>query len=296
MRPLSRGAEPAPRDPAPSRVSYRLQRLWLTPLFRSLVRTGLPALAVTAGLGVYLADEDTQESIQIAVADLRRSIAERPEFTVKLMAIDGASESLSEDIREVLSLDFPVSSFDLELDEMQRRIAGLDAVARAELRIRQGGILQIEIAERVPAVVWRADDALELLDAGGRRVAPLASRLDRPDLPLIAGEGADAAVPEALRLLAAAETLTDRVRGLVRVGERRWDLVLTRDQRILLPEDGPVRALEQVIALDDAQDLLARDVAAVDMRNPARATVRLSATAVEELQRIRAIESGDWKG
>lgn len=296
MRPLSRGAESAPRDPAPSRVSYRLQRLWLTPLFRSLIRTGLPALAVTAGLGLYLADEDTQETIQIAVSDLRRSIAERPEFTVKLMAIDGASESLSEDIREVLSLDFPVSSFDLELDEMQRRIAGLDAVARADLRIRQGGILQIEIAERVPAVVWRAEDALELLDAEGRRVAPLASRLDRPDLPLIAGHGAEEAVPEALRILAAAETLTDRVRGLVRVGARRWDLVLTRDQRILLPEDNPVRALEQVIALDDAQDLLARDVAAVDMRNPARATVRLSATAVEELQRIRAIESGDWKG
>lgn len=296
MRPLSRGAESAPRDPAPSRVSYRLQRLWLTPLFRSLIRTGLPALAVTAGLGLYLADEDTQETIQIAVSDLRRSIAERPEFTVKLMAIDGASESLSEDIREVLSLDFPVSSFDLELDEMQRRIAGLDAVARADLRIRQGGILQIEIAERVPAVVWRAEDALELLDAEGRRVAPLASRLDRPDLPLIAGHGAEEAVPEALRILAAAETLTDRVRGLVRVGARRWDLVLTRDQRILLPEDNPVRALEQVIALDDAQDLLSRDVAAVDMRNPARATVRLSATAVEELQRIRAIESGDWKG
>jgi cell division protein FtsQ len=49
------------------------------------------------------------------------------------------------------------------------------------------------------------------------------------------------------------------------VGERRWDVVLDRDQRILLPETEPGRALERVLALDQAQDLLDRDVT-VDLR------------------------------
>jgi cell division protein FtsQ len=148
------------------------------------------------------------------------------------------------------------------------------------------------VVERIPAVVWRAPAGLELLDVEGRRVAALAARTDRPDLPLIAGTGADRAVPEALRLVAAAAPVKERLRGLLRVGERRWDVVLDRDQRILLPEAGAVEALEQVLALDEARDLLARNVTVVDMRLPHRPTLRLAAYAVEELRRVRSPSPG----
>jgi len=33
-------------DPAPSVLSYRMQRLWLTPIFRAFVRVGLPAVSI----------------------------------------------------------------------------------------------------------------------------------------------------------------------------------------------------------------------------------------------------------
>lgn len=290
MRSLSPQA--ARRDPAPSRAAYRFQRLWLTPLFRSLVRTGLPSFALVIGLGAYLTDEATQDMLNGAIADLRASVAERPEFTINLMAIDGASDGLAEDLREILALDFPLSSFDLDLDAIHERVSGLDAVASARLQVRSGGILSVEIVERVPAVVWRTADLLELLDAEGRRVAAIDSRLARPDLPLLAGNGADAAVPQALDILAAAAPVADRLRGLVRMGERRWDLVLDGDQRIQLPETAPIIALEKVIALDKAQDLLARDISVIDMRNPARPTLRLAEPALQELTRIRAIERG----
>jgi len=286
-------SEPNRRDPAPSRWSYRIQRLWLTPLFRLTLRVGLP-LCSTLFFGVwFLSEPKTQEAISEKVAEIRRSVAERPEFMVKLMAVDGASVELAEDIREILPVDFPVSSFDLDLDQMKLMVEDLDAVAKVDLRIRPGGILQVEVAERVPAVVWRLQNELEQLDAEGRRVAALASRGDRSDLPLIAGEGADAVVPEALQLVAAAAPLDSRLRGFVRMGGRRWDVVLDRDQRILLPETRAVAALEQVIALDQAQDLLARDLAAVDMRNPQRPTLRMGDVAVEELRKIKAIELGD---
>ena len=71
------------------------------------------------------------------------------------------------------------------------------------------------------------------------RVAEIDGRLRRPDLPLIAGEGAEQHVPEALALLAETGPVATRVRGLVRVGERRWDLVLDRDQVVKLPEADP---------------------------------------------------------
>lgn len=286
--------EPAPRrDPAPSRWSYRIQRLWLTPLFRLSMRVGLPMTSVFFFAAWFLNDPATQDAIVEKIAEIRRSVAERPEFMVKLMAVDGASDELGEDIREVLPIDFPISSFDLDLDQMKAVVEDLDAVATVDLRIRPGGILQVQVIERLPAIVWRIDGYLELLDETGRRVAALPNRGLRGDLPLIVGAGADRAVPEALQLLTAAGPLNERLRGLVRMGERRWDLVLDRDQRIMLPETGPVDALEQVIALNQAQDLLARDLAAIDMRNPRRPTLRMTPQAIEELRRIKALQSGD---
>ena len=108
----------------------------------------------------------------------------------------------------------------------------------------------------------------------------------------MAGDGADRAVKEALQLYAAAGPLRGRIRGLVRVGERRWDAVLDRDQRILLPETGAVQALERVIALSEAQDMLERDLLVVDMRLAARPTIRLAEAAAEDWWRISQMTLG----
>lgn len=269
------------RDPAPSRLAYRIERLWLTPAFRLAVRAGVPFVLVLSVAGGYLADEGRRAAIGAKVAELRRNIEERPEFMVGLMAIDGASSPVADAIRSIVPADLPVSSFRLDLEALRATIAQIDAVASAELRIRKGGILRITVTEREPAILWRSPLGLEMLDATGSRVATLLDRAARPDLPVIAGEGADRNVPEALAILAAARPIRERIRGLVRFGDRRWDVVLDRDQRILLPEIDPVSALQTVMALDGAQDVLGRDLAAIDMRNPERPTVRLAGAGEE---------------
>ena len=144
----------------------------------------------------------------------------------------------------------------------------------AVVRVRPGGTLAIEVEQRQPVAIWRHIDGLRLLDAEGVMTGMIAARGDRPELPILAGDGAREATAEAMALLAAASPLAPRLRGLVRMGERRWDLVLDREQRILLPEEAPVAALERLIALDEAQPMLERDVAVVDLRNAQRITVR----------------------
>jgi cell division protein FtsQ len=297
MQPLSAPKRPDPTvpkaDPAPSRWSYRLHRLWLTPVFRKLVHVGAPFTAALVVGTVYLSDEARRESIVLAIADLREEIHTRPEFMVNLMAVDGAGEGVNEDIREIVPVDFPISSFDLDLEQIRSDIIGLSAVKEASVRIRNGGILQIDVLERQPVALWRSDETLDLVDREGVRLGPVEARTARGDLPLIAGAGAEARIDEALKLFAAAAPLSSRMRGLVRMGERRWDLVLDRGQRIMLPEDGPVQALERVIALSAAQDMLARDLVAVDMRLAQRPTIRMNAEAVESWWKIREISVGN---
>lgn len=294
MRPLIARRAPAPKatvtataDPAPSRLSFRVTRLWLTPVFRRALHWGVP-LAALAGVGFwYLSDTARLTALYDAAAEIRREIEARPEFRVNVMAIDGASPQLTEEVRAALSLDLPISSFDLDLDDLRGRIEALPPVRTASLRIQSGGYLAVSIDERRPEVLWLTHDDLSILDADGAFIGGFGSRdLDRV-LPVIAGEGADLAVREAKALIHSARQLGGRLHGLVRVGERRWDVVLIDGTRIMLPESGAEEALARVLALDADDDLLSRDIASVDLRNPARLTVRVTPQALPELQRLR---------
>lgn len=271
--------KPGPLDPAPSRWAWRMQRLMLTPTFLLMLRAGVP-LVLTFGVATWwLLDDANRQAIHNTVAEARASFETRPEFMVHLMAIDGGDDALAEDIREVVPLDFPVSSFDLNLKDIRNTVAGLAPVKSVGVRVRPGGILQVDVTPRTPVAIWRSRDGLTLVDITGAHLGKLGKRMDRPDLMVIAGEGAEPDVKEALDLYRAAAPLGGRLRGIVRLGERRWDVVLDRKQRILLPEHGAVEALERVIALDAAQDVLARDVTRVDLRLGARPTVQMSEQA-----------------
>lgn len=278
------------RDPAPSRWAYRFQRWWLTPVFRMLVRVGIPSLSVLLVAAVYLSDVERQRAIGDAFADLRRSVEERPEFMVKVMSIGGASDVLAKDVRELLAIDLPLSSFDLDLEAMRQEVESLDAVRRAEVRVRSGGVLQVRLEERVPAIIWRGPDGLELLDLSGHRVSRIERRADRPDLPVIAGAGVSSVVAEALSLFQRAAPIRSDMRGLVRVSASRWDLVLMSGQRIMLPAYDAGRALDRVLALNEAQDLFARDVTHIDLRNSQRPTLRLSPAAALALKEMQGID------
>ena len=293
MRPLREVPQRRePRDPAPSRWAYRWNRLWLTPMFRVTVRVGMPLALMGSIAGLWLADEGRRTALHETYAELRSQFQNRPEFMVNLVAIEGASPLLAEAIRAGLGYGLPRSSFDIDLNETRARVEAFDAVERADLRIVSGGVLQVNVTERLPALVWRAPDGVWLVDAGGHRVAGIGARSLRGHLPLIAGEGAAARAAEALALVQAAGPLVPRLRGLVRMGDRRWDMVLDRDQRLMLPEDNPVRALERLIALDQAEGILSRDITAVDLRNDRRPTLRLSAEGAETLRQIRLAQTG----
>ncbi len=281
------------RDPAPSRLRYRATRLWLRPGFRRLVNVGVPMIAGLAASWTLMAEFDLAGSVSRIWNDTRAAIVERPQFVISSMDIPGVSEDLAEQIRVAAFVRLPANSLEVDVNQVRERVESLDAVERASVRAHANGVLEIRAIERLPVVVWRSMTGLQLLDHNGVRVAEVDSRLRRPDLPLIAGAGAAAHVPQALRLLDGAQPLHDRIRGLVRVGERRWDLVLDRDQIIQLPEEDPLSALRRVMALHAAEDLLDRDVVAIDLRNPERPMLRLSEFAESELVRLRMIALGE---
>jgi cell division protein FtsQ len=89
------------------------------------------------------------------VAEIRREIEDRPEFRINVLSIEGASPTVTEEVRATLALSLPVSSFDLDLNELQgpgRGAAGRGVRLGAQ---RGGGTLSVEVTERVPALIWQ---------------------------------------------------------------------------------------------------------------------------------------------
>lgn len=277
------------RDPAPSRLQYRLERMWLRPIWRRAVRIGVPAFLVAMTAGIWLSDEDRRALLSDGVQQVMDKVQSREEFQVRTMTVEGASPVVDKALRAMLPVDLPASSFDIDLTALRLQVMELDVIESIDLRIKPGGILSAVVKEREPAILWRHARGIEILDRTGHRVASVTSRDVRPDLPLIAGEGADLEVPEALALIDAAGPILPRVRGLVRRGERRWDLVLDQGQRIMLPAEGSLIAMEAAIALDRAQDMLGRDIAVVDLRNPSRPVMRLGIDARNTIRQARGL-------
>ncbi|MGB3408015.1 MAG: cell division protein FtsQ/DivIB [Jannaschia sp.] len=277
-------------DPAPSKWHYRLQRLWLTPLFRALVRTGIPSFGFVFLFTWYINDAERLTAIVDRWDRTVRSVQDRPEFMVTLIRIEGASEQLRQDIQEVVPVDLPLSQFVLDIDALRTKLEELDPVENAEVRIKSGGVLLLKVTERTPAIAWVTADGVTVLDATGHHVARLDDLSTVGALPVMAGEGANLHVAEALRLFEAAQPVADRMVGLTRVGNRRWDVNLTGGQRILLPEATPAAALDRALALHSAKDILARDVTVVDLRLGNRPTLRLSQDARLELKRLQDLE------
>ena len=271
-------------DPAPSRVAYRIMRLLLIPRLRLIFTLGFPSLLIfCATLGLFI-NINVWENISAIKKDLKLAFVERPEFMIKVASIDGSSDELANEIREILPLDFPVSYFDLDIKYLHKIVNEIPAVASAAIKISAGGVLQINVAEKSPSFIWRKDNIMSVIDETGSFIRIANSRVDYPKLPLVVGEAADLAVSEISSLMQANEYFKDHVRAFIRVGERRWDLILENNVRIMLPQREFLAAFDRLLLMNEAGSLLSGRLSNIDMRLVVRPTVRVDTVSVDPLK------------
>lgn len=279
MQPLDSRAFPAtapykrarPRR-APSKAMFFLERLWYTRPFRWAALAGLPALALGAALAGYLSDPGNRGAWVSRVGALVESFHNRPEFMIFSLRVVSDSPEVMRHVEEALGLEFPVSSFDLDLDAIQARVVAIDMVEASEVEISREGVITIVVSERFPRLLWSFRDRDFLLDGKGKPMSIHEIHGDVGRFPRVVGAGANEAVSEALSIFALAGERRLELWGLVRVGERRWDVVLADDAQILLPERDSLRALGDAIEVYAGGRF--GEVSVLDYRNPSRPALR----------------------
>ena len=198
-------------------------------------------------------------------------------FGIVDLRLSGAVETSEADVAGAVGLQRARSLVGIDAADARRALAALPWVERATVGKELPGTLVVEVEERAAVARWMLGERTFLVDASG---APIVEA-DGRSLPLVVGKGADAHVTEALALRVAVPAVTPAIKALVRVGERRWDVVTHRNVVVMLPERAPERALARLAKLHAEQQMLDKDVVAIDLRTADRMTVRLTPDAAE---------------
>ena len=280
-------------DPAPSKVAYLANRIWLKKSSRisffvltsiSIVLFVLIGLSNRFDLGLLI-KKNTYKIIEY--------VEFSPIFKVINLSVISDDPNVVEKISSTLALNFPISSLDIDVEVLRLKVELIDLIETASVRLTSNGLVEVNVNIRKPVAIQRLGTQLMLIDARGIKVDEVLSRSQRSDLPLLVGKGAEKCVDEALHLLLATKSLLPRVRGLVRVGERRWDIILNRGQVIFLPEKNPHNAIRKIISLQEGQKILDRNISYLDFRNINRPVLGLSEETSKEFKEIRSLVRGE---
>lgn len=207
-----------------------------------------------------------------------QGVTARTGFAVDQIKVVGNRQTSEIDVLDKLELDGWTSLIGFNAEDARERIASLPWVEQAAVRKIYPHTLEVRIDERQAFAIWQQGGKLSVIEKSGRIIAPYTGGKEA-ELPLIVGTGAPQFAPDMVAKVSRYPELASRVKGYIRVGERRWDLKFDNGVTVKLPEEGEDRALAALVRMEHDNGLLERDVAAVDMRIPDRLVLQLTPEA-----------------
>lgn len=226
------------------------------------------SVAGAAWLGSSLFD------VREAFARTADAAATHAGFSIDTIQISGVSGARAQEVRAQIVPDGRHSLLSLDPADVQARVESLDWVEHARVERFWPSTLKVIVERRQAYARWQEDGVISVIDANGERL--LADRVaDHSDLPLVVGAGAGPAAQPLLVALEELPQVRERLKALVRVGDRRWNVQLNSGTKIALPEETPAQTLALLEDLQTRHRLLDRPVAEIDLRAPGRMAVRI---------------------
>ena len=203
----------------------------------------------------------------------------REVFVSNRKALPGADLLAALDV----NLGDPILFYDVEA--AQARVEELGWVSRATVERQLPDIIYVNIQERTPIAIWQRNHIFTLIDAKGVQIGQDSVK-NYSHLKVVVGENAPINAADLMRMLSEAPELEKLVIAAVWIGDRRWNLHLKNGIDVRLPENNPVKAWARLAAIQKEHAVLAKDITAIDMRQPDRLIVKMSDTGAQRLLEI----------
>lgn len=263
-----RGRETTPDRPSGLRLWLRRRRPMLRPALR-----GLLAFAVLAGVTLVVMTFDPAGRLARGFGSTE-AIGRMAGLTVQDVTLEGRQNTPLELVRAALGVTRgdPILAFSPR--EAQERLESIAWVETAHVERRLPGSIVVRIQERRPFAIWQFEGRFRVIDREGTVVSDRIGEFG--PLPLLVGAGANKAGPGMVELLRGLPELRDRAQALIRVGDRRWNVVLRNGTVVKLPEQQEAAALRRLLEFHAGSAVLDRPVAGIDLRFSDRVVVDLA--------------------
>ncbi|WP_425405965.1 cell division protein FtsQ/DivIB [Hwanghaeella sp.] len=279
-KPAKKGATKKSRIAAEGRraARRRARARWLKPTLKIGVPVSV-AGALSAAAFVLWSNGSIQRAYDDTVAKVMQVSAEMG-LAVYQVSVSGRRETNKDRLLQAVGVQVGDPILAVDIQDVLKRVNSIGWVEAAVVERRLPDHIHIHIQEREAAAIWQKDHEFVLVDIDGNIIGT--DGLERyRHLKVVVGDGAPERTAELVTLLEREPMLDSRIVAAVWVAGRRWNLRLDNGIDIRLPEENPGEALQRLAQLERDHRLLARDIAAIDLRQSDRLIVRMTEEAAE---------------
>jgi cell division protein FtsQ len=194
-------------------------------------------------------------------------------FALREVRVEGRGETAVADILAAVRANRGDPILAIDIDAVRQRLEDLPWIETASVERRFPDQLIVSVTEAEPMALWQRSQKLYLVSRDGA-VIETANLGKYAKLLIIVGEDAPKKAQDLFDILAQEPDLRAHVTAAVLVGKRRWNIRMDNDVDVKLPEDGALQAWRHFADLNRRNNLLDKDVIAVDLRQPDRVVVR----------------------
>lgn len=208
--------------------------------------------------------------------------ASKTNLSLKKASIAGHYYTHKEDVIEAIHLEQNSPIFQLDLDTAIEEIKKLPWVKEVSIQRVLPDSIHIQLVEKIPLVSWQNNYKYLPIDTEGKPIADEKTILSH--LILVVGTDAPQHSPDLIKNLSSFPKIMQRVKSAVRVGGRRWNLILDdikTGTQIYLPDTNIYLALQRLNRLQEESRLLDKDLEKIDVRIPDRLIVKEKSTSTK---------------
>jgi cell division protein FtsQ len=226
-------------------------------------------------LGIYLSGfiSKTYEAILQSFYEVTKTIG----FQVKTIKIIGMQKTPQNILQNATMLKKGDHILNQDIILMKDRIEQIDWVKKATVTRTFPDTVTIYIEERTPIALWKQSNKYYLVDSEG--VVIKSNQIEKyAHLPLVSGEGAAQHIDKTLDVLKHFPDLKKKIKSMIRIRNRRWDIILFKSFVVKLPEDiRTITALETALTqlgkLLNQKRITAESKGYIDLRIPGKIIV-----------------------
>lgn len=253
-----------------------------------VIKRFFAVLLVVFAIGVGFFMTPTGKVFLTNTYKIWKNISESHDFKLDQVIVEGHARTPLEAINQRLNLVQGMPVFEIDLKTLRKELLMLPWVSQAVIERHLPNMVYIRIHEKKPIALWQNKRRYLPLDETGRPIADETAIFNQ--MILVVGLDAPSQTPDLIKELEKYPSVYNKVRSAVRVGNRRWNLILNDPEDglvVYLPDTDIGDALTRLDRLNKEENLLEKDLKIIDLRLKDRLIIRTNAQELAKRERLK---------